>query len=308
MDSLADGNRDLRAATSVPPPPLQFGLWTIFVVTAIAAALAVCGIYGGGVGFFVALLFTSVVLSQWFLWRRHRVLARLCDVLFFGSLIGIAYFLTPNTGSREFHRQGKCANNLKRLAMAIQEYETNHGSLPPVHSSDTAGKPLHSWRTLLLPYLAQEALFKRLHLDEPWDGSANLPLAQFDTELFHCLANDANPGVTDYVAVIAPGSVWSVPGGAKISDITDGPKNTILLVEMKNSGIKWAEPRDLDLNNLPPGITKQNLLHSLSNHASGFNAVFADGHVEFIREDIPWADFEAMLTIAGGEKVDRDKW
>jgi prepilin-type processing-associated H-X9-DG protein len=101
---------------------------------------------------------------------------------------------------------------------------------------------------------------------------------------------------------------WSVPGGAKLSDITDRPENTILLVEMKNSGIKWAEPRDLDLNNLPPGITKQNLLHSLSNHAGGFNAVFADTHVEFIPETIPWADFEALLTVAGGEKMDREKW
>ena len=64
----------------------------------------------------------------------------------------------------------------------------------------------------------------------------------------------------------------------------------------------------MDLAHLPAGITKQNLLHALSNHAGGFNATFADGHVEFIPEDIPWTDFEVMLTIAGGEKVDRDKW
>jgi prepilin-type processing-associated H-X9-DG protein len=89
---------------------------------------------------------------------------------------------------------------------------------------------------------------------------------------------------------------------------------------MKNSGINWAEPRELDLEHLPSGITKQNLLESLSdhttqnflksltNHAGCFNAVFADGHVEAIPVDITWDQFMAMLTIAGGEKVDRSSW
>jgi len=107
---------------------------------------------------------------------------------------------------------------------------------------------------------------------------------------------------------VGPGTIWRADQGVKPSEIKDGMTDTILLVEMGNSGIKWAEPRDLDLNNLPAGITKQNLLHALSNHAGGFNAVFADGHLEFILETISWEDFMAMLTIAGGETVDRSKW
>ena len=193
--------------------------------------------------------------------------------------------------------------------MALQAYEKDHGSLPPAYTADATGKPLHSWRTLLLPYLEQEALFKKLRLEEPWDSPNNLSATQFQEVLYECPSDTTlGPYDTSYVAIIGPGTIWSVKGSTNRSDITDDPRDTILFVEMHNSGIKWAEPRDLDLNNLPPGITKQNLLHSLSNHAGGFNAVFADGHVAFIREDIPWADFEAMLTIAGGEKVDRDKW
>ena len=227
MVSPPDGNRDQSTSMSISPAPLQFGLRTIFLVTAIVAALAASGSYGGGIGFFVALLFTSVVLSQWALWRRRRVLARLCDVLFFVSLVGIAYFLAPNTGPRECGRRGTCANNLKQLAMAIQEYETNHGSLPPVHSSDAAGKPLHSWRTLLLPYLEQEALFKKLRLDEAWDGPNNLSAGTVPYEGFSNVRSDVDPANdTSYVAIIAPGSIWSVPGGARSFPISPTSRRT----------------------------------------------------------------------------------
>jgi prepilin-type processing-associated H-X9-DG protein len=77
---------------------------------------------------------------------------------------------------------------------------------------------------------------------------------------------------------------------------------------MRNSGIAWAEPRDLDLSNLPPGLTPQNLLNSITNHPGVIEVLFADGHVEPIPTTIPWADFLAMLTIAGGETIDRSKW
>jgi prepilin-type processing-associated H-X9-DG protein len=110
------------------------------------------------------------------------------------------------------------------------------------------------------------------------------------------------------VAVAGPGTAWHPSRGLAKAEIKDNPHDTILVVELKNSGIGWAEPRDFDLSNLPPGITKDNLLKSLSNHKGGFHALFADGHIEFIPDTIPWRDFEAMLTIAGGETVDRSKW
>jgi prepilin-type processing-associated H-X9-DG protein len=44
------------------------------------------------------------------------------------------------------------------------------------------------------------------------------------------------------------------------------------------------------------------------NHISEFHALFADGHVESIPNTIPWSEFVAMLTIAGGETIDRTIW
>jgi prepilin-type processing-associated H-X9-DG protein len=302
-------NDDGAARSDASPPPLQFGLRTIFVVTAIAALLSAGDSYGGWSGFFLASVCLTLVFRLWANWTRRRNLSHVLGILFYGSCVALIASLLPDVGSHPSGRLAACTNNLKQVGMALQMYETDHGCFPPVYTTDAAMKPLHSWRTLLLPYLEQEALLKKVRLNEPWNSLNNRSVTQIQEMLFQCPSDAAlGPYDTSYVAVIAPGSIWSVPGGAKRSDIKDDPHDTVLFVEMHNSGIPWAEPRDLDLSNLPPGITKQNLLQSLSNHAGGFNAVFADGHEEFIREDIPWADFEAMLTIAGGEKVDRDKW
>ena len=306
MDSPTDDNRDRGAAASVPPPPLQFGLRTIFVVTAIAAALAAGASVAGEAGFFAAMFVVSVGVTIWGLCNRPN---RLVEIGSLGCVASLILLLsTPGVNNAETRNRTSCPNNLKQLGIALLDFADKHKNFPPAVMYDSLGQPMHSWRTLILPYIEEGTLYRTYHFNEPWNGPINASLTRVDVLCFRCPEHPPAPFETSYVAVIAPGSVWSVPGGAKISDITDGPKNTILLVEMKNSGIKWAEPRNLDLNNLPPGMTKQNLLHSLSNHAGGFYAVFADAHVEFIPETIPWADFEAMLTIAGGEKVDRSKW
>ncbi len=153
-------------------------------------------------------------------------------------------------------------------------------------------------------------MYQLYHRDEPWDSANNHQISKVQMLVWECPSDPQvfdHPTNTSYVAIVGPHAAWRAGSGVKRGEIKDSSADTILLVEMKNSGISWAEPRDLDLDHLPPGITKQNLLHSLSNHAGGVNVLFADGSVRFIREDIPWKGFEAMLTIDGGEKVDRDK-
>ena len=47
---------------------------------------------------------------------------------------------------------------------------------PPAALRDSGGLPLLSWRVLLLPYLGHNDLYRRFHLDEPWDGPHNKAL------------------------------------------------------------------------------------------------------------------------------------
>jgi prepilin-type processing-associated H-X9-DG protein len=231
-------------------------------------------------------------------------------LLVYFLISGMSSLVPAMNSSREAARITICANNLQQIGTALRNYETIKGHLPPVYSVDDSGKPLHSWRTFLLPQFERESVFKQLHLNESWDSPSNKQFAQADVYGVNRCPSDTQSGTydTNYVAVIGPGTAWQPGKGLIMQEMKDDPHDTILVVELKSSGIRWAEPRDLDLSNLPPGITKDNLLKSLSNHGGGFHALFADGHVEFIPNTIPWQDFEAMLTVAGGETVDRSKW
>ena len=64
----------------------------------------------------------------------------------------------------------------KQIGLAIHNYIAVHDSFPPAFTQDKAGKPLLSWRVLILPYLEQDALFKEFHLDEAWDSPHNKAL------------------------------------------------------------------------------------------------------------------------------------
>ena len=270
MADPTDDHRDRIAPISANPPPVQFGLRTIFLVTAIAAALAAGASAGGETGFFAAMFAVSALVTVWGLCNRPN---RLVEFGCLGCVTSLILLLLAPVGMDEHARNRvSCPNNMKQLGLALLNFADVHKTLPPAVVSDSRGQPMHSWRTLILPEIEEGTLYRTYHFDEPWNGPRNSKLSQVELRLFQCPDDRPKPFETSYVAIIGPGTAWSVPGGAKLSDITDGPENTILLVEMKNSGIKWAEPRDLDLNNLPPGITKQNLLHSLSNHAGGFNA------------------------------------
>ncbi len=58
---------------------------------------------------------------------------------------------------------------------ALLAYQNDHGALPPAFTRDVQGRPLHSWRVLILPYLGEKekALYDQIRLDEPWDSEYN---------------------------------------------------------------------------------------------------------------------------------------
>ena len=48
-------------------------------------------------------------------------------------------------------------SNLKQIGLALLNYEQTNGRLPPAAVADKQGKAMHSWRTLILPYLERNA-------------------------------------------------------------------------------------------------------------------------------------------------------
>ena len=62
-----------------------------------------------------------------------------------------------------------------QLRMALWYYHADYGSFPPVYIADSDGRPIHSWRALVLPYISPE-LAARYSFDEPWNGPNNSKL------------------------------------------------------------------------------------------------------------------------------------
>jgi prepilin-type N-terminal cleavage/methylation domain-containing protein/prepilin-type processing-associated H-X9-DG protein len=172
---------------------------------------------------------------------------------------------------REAAARMSCSNNLHQLGLAMHNYESAFGQLPPAFTGNVPpGVPLpayfYSWSVLaqLNPYLEQTNIYNQMDLKQPiYDPSAgfNISLAnQFAVQqvvkLFLC-PSDKTPtpaggygvpvlGPTNYAACIGSGNVgtgatlgspWDSDGmfsakvGYRITDVTDGTSNTAMMSE-----------------------------------------------------------------------------
>src|SRR4029077_20488707 len=121
-------------------------------------------------------------------------------------------------------------NNLRLITIALHHYAGKHGKLPPAAVIDNNGKPILSWRVLILPHLGQEALYKQFKLNEPWDSTDNAKLVGQMPALYAHPMTRGNPKVqsTYYQAFVGPGTVFQVKQSLSLERITeaDGVSNT----------------------------------------------------------------------------------
>src|SRR5262249_2836480 len=142
-------------------------------------------------------------------------------------------------------------NNLKQIVLAMQNYAEDHGGrLPPAVLQDKDGRPLHSWRVLLLPYLDQGDLYRGFRLNEPWDSPHNLALLPRMPEVYAVPAGlpaeaGAGPSRTFYQVFTGPGPAFEGPRGLRFpGDILDGTSETIFVAEA-GEPVPWTHPTDL---------------------------------------------------------------
>ena len=189
-----------------------------------------------------------------------------------------------------------CRENLRQIAAALSAYHAEHGRLPPAYTVDEEGNRLHSWRTLILPHLGHEHLYRQIRLDEPWDNTLNRRFHQTLVNAFACPANPRPKRNTNYVAVTGPETAW--PSSESVSlDQIDDESNTILVVEMADSGIHWMEPRDLDFERIGAEVDFDNGPYMSSNHYTEINVVFADSSVSDLPKGLPRAGLRPLFTI-----------
>lgn len=253
-----------------------------------------------------------------------------------------------------------CTNNLKQIGLALYQYHDTLGRLPPGTTPPLKDEPFPhmGWQTRLLPFIEQQTLWKVTVTAYELAPSYPYRLPHLGImvplKLFSCpadtRANDVHPthnglrvALTDYLGNL--GTNYKTYNGVlywgsrtRLTDITDGTSNTLLVGERPPSPDFWygwwyaAAGQDgsgsgdsvlgfRELHALrapyttgcPPGpyhFVFGNLnnmcdtFHYWSLHSGGANFLFTDGSVEFLSYAAD-SVLPALSTRSGGEAVSR---
>ena len=215
----------------------------------------------------------------------------------------IALFLPAfSRNVRPAARRTQCRHNLKQLAIALHNYHDAYDGFPPAYTTDAEGKPLHSWRTLILPFLDQKSLYDQIDLTKPWNDPANAEAYQTALGVFNCPSTDLPPNHTVYLAVVTPNSPILPTKSRQISEITNGTSQTLLLIEVAaEHAVHWMAPQDVD-EAIVMSFRQATELH----HKGGVHAVFVNGRVQFISSHIDGDRFRAMISATENDnKTDK---
>ena len=235
----------------------------------------------------------------------------------------------------EANRRIQCVEQMAKINIALELYRCEHdGKLPPaftvnddntqddhdgqraVADSDQTAqgtpKKIHSWRTLILPYLGYQELFAQIKLDEPWDSAWNKQFHQRNIPEFICPSarifqerrgECAYPksGETTYSVIVGPETLF--PGSEGIDPAAverENPERKALLrllVVERCDPILWMKP-DAELTqeivaegvNFDPEAAEKNQPKKHqpnrpgSYHPSGMNTAIGNGAAQFISE------------------------
>jgi prepilin-type processing-associated H-X9-DG protein len=158
--------------------------------------------------------------------------------------------------AREAARRSSCANNLKQLGLALQNYAGARGRFPP--GRGVPAPKVFSVHAYLLPFLEEQTLGKIIDYDSApttytvgavaYDGTKNLPVATSIVSTLLCPSDPTAgrvPGLefggTNYAANSGSGSgfgnlqktdgLFYTNSRIRFKDITDGASKTVAFSE-----------------------------------------------------------------------------
>jgi hypothetical protein len=197
--------------------------------------------------------------------------------------------------------QFQSGNNLKHMGVALHNYHDIYGTFPPAFVEDSAGNRMHSWRVLISAVIVSSSFNASYDFSQPWNAVRNqsLPHEALVSGCYDSPRDNSPPGMTNYVAIVGPGTMWPGEKGMTIGEITDGTSRTLMLVEVHNSNIHWMEPRDLPIEELEAWLNPK---HQPTLAGTGGMLILrADASVEVLPPDATLKTLKAMITPAAGD-------
>jgi prepilin-type processing-associated H-X9-DG protein len=216
-------------------------------------------------------------------------------------MILIALMLPAVQQAREAARRSQCKNHLKQIGLALHNYHEVYRSFPPAYVPDENGKPMHSWRVLILPFLEQKPLYDAYDFSEPWDSDTNIWLQDRMPPQFRCPSDDAPlSSYTNYAVVSGAGCIFDGDKSARFRDVLDGTSNTLMVGEVSELWIPWTKPEDVDITQFPRLNDPKGFS---SDHAGGIQFLYVDGHVQFVNENIDAEILDNLYRMSDGNVV-----
>ena len=194
-------------------------------------------------------------------------------------------------------RRRLAAENLKKIAEAMEKYHAEKGHYPAPASRSEAGIPTLSWRVELLPYLGHDELFKQFDFASPWNYEPNKTLLSYIPNVF--VSPERYDTKTNFLLPAYRTFIFGSVRGRRKQDIQDedGLANTIMLVEVDDDlAVEWTRPVDY----VPKD--RLNIRNDLGHlRGDGAFAVWANGWTTFLANNLSNEQLLNAFTYNSGD-------
>lgn len=290
----------------------QFSLSSLLAIFTLAAVL---GGVGARWGLSLSLYSVCVTVTVLAMLTRDRAINLGAAVIVSCSFVIFIATLRMRDGRPS--SRSLCVSHNRQVAIALLAFSDTNGHFPPAFTIDDRGTPLHSWRTLILPYLDRHDVYKRVDWRRHWDSASNQFLGNVRRLPFVCNIDpvvrramerdDENAKAlrcTNVLAITGPGFAFQGANPVNRRSVKDPYDRTILYVDLPNTGIPWPEPRDMNWEEVEKNAAIQGGLHFLRGPRNCIAVMCLDGIQRHLPNNVTTAELRAVLTIAGGETVD----
>jgi hypothetical protein len=217
--------------------------------------------------------------------------------------------------AQERSRWKDTGNDFKWVAMALYNFHDVFHSLPYPVRRDGGGntafpatnapdaKALSSWRLAVLPF-STTADLRAIRYDQAWNSPVNFP---FHADGWASIFTRADSRNTKMFAITGPGTAFGDGKQELPHSLDELDADTILIVEVRESGVHWMEPGDFDIRTMPKTIDAPDGHGVAGVHPYGFHVIFADGSVWRLRNDTPFEELAKFFTIESAKRHDREQ-